>query len=876
MRSHELREQFLHYFKEKKHIIVPSSSVVPNEDPTLLFTNAGMNQFKDVFLGKSKREYTRAASSQKCIRVGGKHNDLDNVGHTARHITFFEMLGNFSFGDYFKEEAITFAWEVATKIFSFHPEKIWISIYREDEEAFQIWEKIIGKKKIVRFGEEENFWSMGDTGPCGPCTELYYDRGEKYGPQKNPLEDHSGRRFLEFWNLVFMQFNREANGKMSPLPKQSVDTGAGLERILSIFHDLPTVFETDILRSVISSIEEMTKISYQRESDLAPSFHVIADHLRTLSFAIADGAEPSNIQRGYVLRKILRRATRYGRKLGLNDPFLYKLTAQVVHLMEKDYPELLSAKKRIEELVMSEEESFLRTLKRGGGILQKIIEHAEKSENKEISGEEAFKLKDTYGFPIEEILLIAKDGELTVNLEAYELLEEEAKEKSRGVKIGEKEVAEENLFEEFVKTHGTSAFLGFRNEESAASIIGIFKEGKLVDTLQKGEEGVVILDQTPFYPEKGGQVGDTGRLSHDKALFLVKECTSPFPGVIAHVGLLKEGTLFLGEPLTALIDQKRRKEIEKYHSATHLLHYALTEVLGPHIRQAGSLVAPDRLRFDFNHHKPLTSEELKQIETLVNQKIWANLPVTTYELSFDEAQKHSEIKQFFGEKYGKKVRVVDIDGFSKELCGGTHVKLTGSIGLFQIAKEGSIAKGVRRIEAVIGEAARALHYQIQEQLISLSSLLKTNPRELNSALEALLQERDHFKAQCEEVRKKGLSDLASSLMTKVEQVGKVTFLSAVIEATFQEISQIGKELLHKMGSGVLFLSTGAGEKCQILLHVSADLVKKGVSAKHLLHLIAPLIEGSGGGKEDLAQGGGKKPEALPLAFEKVRQSLLFL
>ena len=515
MISQEIRRSFLKYFKDKGHAVISSSSVVPHDDPTLLFTNAGMNQFKDVFLGKSQRDYTRATTSQKCIRVGGKHNDLDNVGHTARHLTFFEMLGNFSFGDYFKKEAIAYAWEVSTKIFGFDPEQIWITVFREDDEAFELWKTIVPEKKIVRMDEKDNFWAMGDTGPCGPCSELYYDRGAKFGSAKSPKEDTDGTRYLEFWNLVFMQFNRDKNGNMPPLPKQSIDTGSGLERVVALKLGVETVFATDVLSRIIGQIENVSGKKYNpNDPHLAPAFHVISDHIRSLCFAMADGASPSNVERGYILRKLLRRAVRYGRMLGLQEPFLAKIMPSLIETMGPDYHELKTSQDRTAEILTLEEESFIRTLKRGGNILSSVIENAQKSSNKQIDGEEAFKLKDTYGFPLEEILLIAKDTGLQVNLEAYELLEAGAKERSRSAKAQHTQEAQESLFKDYVEKHGVCQFVGYDQTSTEGTITALVVDGQFVNTMEEGQEGMVILNHTPFYAEKGGQVGDTGTLSN--------------------------------------------------------------------------------------------------------------------------------------------------------------------------------------------------------------------------------------------------------------------------------------------------------------------------------------------------------------------------
>ncbi len=873
MRSLEIRRKFLNYFKEKGHAVIASSPVVPHDDPTLLFNNAGMNQFKDVFLGKSVRDYKRAATSQKCIRVGGKHNDLDNVGHTSRHLTFFEMLGNFSFGDYFKKDAITFAWEVATRVFEFPEDKIWPTIFENDDEAFELWKCIVPEKRIIRFGEKDNFWSMGDTGPCGPCSELLFDRGPKYGSGNSPKEDPSGERFLEFWNLVFMQFNRAQNGVMTPLPKQSIDTGAGLERIASLKLGVDSVFATDILRGLIAEVETVSGRKYSPDDkEFAPAYHVIADHIRSLSFAIADGAQPSNIDRGYVLRKLVRRAVRYGRMLGLQEPFLAQVLPRLVAEMGEDYPELKFSQARIAETLTVEEESFIRTLKRGGNILNNVIETAKKNALHQISGEDAFKLKDTYGFPLEEILLIAKDTGLEVNLDQYQLLEESAREKSRSAQTSHTQVAEENLFKEFLEREGPSTFTGYDAVSGTSKIQAIVKDGKFVGQLSQGDEAWIVLDETPFYAEKGGQIADTGTLTAEQVQFKVTDCRMPFPGVIAHIGKLESGELTRGQTVNVAIDFSRRQHIMAHHTATHLLHWALQMVLGSHIRQAGSLVEPDRLRFDFNHHKPVTREELRKVEQLVNAKICTNQSVSSYELPYEEVQRKGEIKQFFGDKYGAIVRVVDID-FSKELCGGTHVHHLGTIGLFRIIKEGSISAGVRRIEATVGKAAEDFMYAQEDLLNDCATHLKAPASKAPEALVHLLDEFKNLTQELKAHRRGALEQKAGALLQNIETVDSINILTAEVALSSEELGMLADEILKKKSPLVLVLGAKAEGRAQLLVRVSPELASKGISAVALIKEIAPSIGGSGGGKADSAQAGGKDPNGLPQAFAKAKQCL---
>jgi alanyl-tRNA synthetase len=870
MISQDIRRRFLQYFKDNGHAWVSSSPVVPHDDPTLLFTNAGMNQFKDVFLGKNKRDYTRATTSQKCIRVGGKHNDLDNVGHTSRHLTFFEMLGNFSFGDYFKEKAILYAWEVSTKIFEFSPEYLWITIFETDDEAFELWKKFVPEKRIVRFGEKDNFWAMGDTGPCGPCSELYYDRGERYGSATSPQHDVSGERYLEFWNLVFMQYNRDSSGKLSPLPKQSIDTGSGLERVVSLKLGVDNLFSTDILRGLIAQVEQVSGKAYLPENlEMAPAFHVIADHIRSLSFAIADGAQPSNIERGYVLRKLLRRAVRYGRSLGLQEPFLGKVLPRLVEMMGDDYTELKNAQARIAEILFLEEEAFLRTLKKGGNILNNIIDKARKNPLKQISGEEAFKLKDTYGFPLEEILLIAKDTGLEVNLDAFELLEEQAKEKSRSAQTVHLQEVQENVFKDYIEKHEACEFLGYSTTTAEATITAILAEGKFVNFLSEGEQGLIILNQTPFYAEKGGQVADIGTLSHHKAHFTVTDCQNPYPGVIVHIGKIDKGTLSVGEPINAQVNASRRQQIANHHTATHLLHWALQQVLGAHIHQAGSLVEPVRLRFDFNHHKALSPEEVRHIETLVNEKIRENQIVKAYELSYEAAQKRSDIKQFFGEKYGSKVRVIDIE-YSKELCGGTHTHNVGTIGLFRISKESSIAAGVRRIEAVTGKAAEEFMYTNEDLANSACALLKTTLPKLPEKIGAFLEESKHLSTELKILKRNNIKQIAKELSGKTTLIKGIRILTEQVDLDAEGMQLLAEELMNLCPSLALTLAIKLPDRCQLLVKISPDLIQKGLQAVTIIKEIAPSISGSGGGKADSAQAGGKQSEGIGAAFEKVK------
>jgi alanyl-tRNA synthetase len=872
MLTQTIRRRFLEYFKSEGHAIIPSSPVCPHDDPTLLFINAGMNQFKDVFLGKSMRDYSRAASSQKCIRVGGKHNDLENVGHTSRHLTFFEMLGNFSFGDYFKEQAIRFAWEVSTKIFEFDPERLWPSVFRDDDEAFEIWTSYVPAEKITRMGEKDNFWAMGDTGPCGPCSELYFDKGPRFGEAKTLAEDVDGERYLEFWNLVFMQYNTLPSGERESLPKPSIDTGAGLERVLSLKMGVESVFETDVLGGLIDKVESLCGIPYHPDDSRSAAFRVIADHLRCLAFAIADGVQPSNVDRGYVLRKVLRRAVRYGRQLGMDRPFLAEILPQLVASMGSDYPELTKGEGRIAEILTVEEEAFIRTLKRGGNILNQVIEKARGAENL-ISGDEAFKLKDTYGLPIDEILLIAKDSALQVDEKRYQQLEQEAKERSRSVHKSVHQVAGENTFAAFAKEWGESKFLGYTAVSAEGKVIGLILNGEFVEQLQKGEEGLVILSETPFYAEMGGQVGDTGTIQGTGSVFAVKDCVAPYKGIIAHKGIVDNGLIRLGDDVVASVDEIRRQKIANNHTATHLLHWALHKILGEHIKQAGSVVDPERLRFDFSHHKALTQNEIRSIEDLVNEKIRSNQPVHSYETSFEEVQKKQEIKQFFGEKYGSKVRVIDID-YSKELCGGTHTSAVGNIGYFRIVKESSIAAGIRRIEAVTGLEAELFARSYEDALAEAAQTLKSPIHLIQEKLNKLLEENKQSSHELKNLRKHQLEATIENLVSQTSVVGELKFIVAEAQFSVDELKSCADLALAQIKSGVVVLGTVLPDKCQLMARVSEDWVKEGFSAHELIKEAVEIVEGSGGGKPQSAQGGGKAPQKLIDALEHVKAMIL--
>ncbi len=870
-KSHEIRKRFLEYFHSKGHAILPSSPVIPHGDPTLLFTNAGMNQFKDVFLGKSSPDYKSATTSQKCIRAGGKHNDLENVGHTLRHLTFFEMLGNFSFGSYFKEEAIQYAWEVSTEIFGFDKEKIYPSVFAEDDEAFRIWEKYVPAARISRMGEKDNFWAMGDTGPCGPCSELYYDKGAEFANATSPLDDTTGDRFLEFWNLVFMQYNRRQDGVQEALAKPAIDTGAGLERVMSLILKKESVFETDILRTIISSIEEQSKKRYDLHASTAPAFRVIADHLRCLAFAIADGAQPSNIERGYVLRKILRRAVRYGKMIGFEEPFLAHLLPSVIATMGSDYKELITAQTRIADIVTLEEEAFFRTLRRGGNMLHQIIETAS-THKKMISGEDAFKLKDTYGLPLEEIQLIAKDANLTVDIPAFQKLEKEAKDRSKTAHQAVKQVVEESLYHSFSQANEACLFMR-KDEVHEATVTGLIKEGTLCSHASEGDEVMLIMDATTFYAEMGGQIGDTGIIKGPSGVLTVTNTISPYKGIICHVGKVESGVIHQGEKVIGEVDRARRALIANNHTATHLAHWALHQVLGEHVRQAGSIVDNEHLRFDFSHHKAVTQEEIKQIERAVNQKIRENKTVQAYELPYQEAQKRSDIKQFFGEKYGTTVRVIDID-FSKELCGGTHTSHTGNIGYFRIIKEGSIAAGVRRIEAVTGAQAEDFAYSHEEEMAQIATALKTSPHKAKERIEKLNEELKTAQNEVKSIKHEQIKNMMKAMMPLQKSAQGTFFVAHKVALQPDELKILADMILAHYPSSIIALACAAHDKAHFFIKVSQDLVATGQSANALIKVALHVAGGNGGGKAEMAQGAGKDIHKIDEALQELSTKIL--
>ncbi len=851
----DLRNKFIDYFKSHGHQAVASSSLVPADDPTLLFTNAGMNQFKDCFLGAEKRSYTRAVSSQRCVRAGGKHNDLENVGYTARHHTFFEMLGNFSFGDYFKKEAIEFAWNFLTKEIGLPKEKLLVTVYSEDDEAFDIWENHIGvpKEKIIRISTSDNFWSMGDTGPCGPCSEIFYDHGAHIwgGPPGTPEED--GDRFIEIWNLVFMQFNKQADGTMEPLPKPSIDTGMGLERISAILQNVHSNYEIDLFQNLIKSAASIVG-----SEDLEnKSLRVIADHIRSCSFLICDGVMPSNEGRGYVLRRIIRRAVRHGYQLGANDIFFYKLVASLAKEMGEAYSELVDQLPVIEKVLRVEEEQFSKTLARGMAILNDTLETLE---GDTVPGDVVFKLYDTYGFPTDLTNDVAREHDLKIDEEGFEAAMQAQRARAQqasnfGADYNSK-----------LAIDHTTSFTGYTDVEGQANVVELIADNAFVEKLEDGQEGVVVLDCTPFYAESGGQAGDKGVLRVANGEFIVTD-TQKMGNAFAHKGIAK-GSVSKGDTATAAIDAANREAIKKNHSATHLLHAALREILGEHVTQKGSLVEAPRMRFDFSHFEAVTAEQLAEIERRVNQEIRANHTLATELMDLDEA-KASGAMALFGEKYDEKVRVVTMGPFSVELCGGTHVTRTGDIGLFKITSEAGIASGVRRIEAVTGEHALEVVQTQQATLSSLSALLKTDSQNVLDRVVSLQNQTKELEKALNSAKQKLASQQGADMLSNAVEINGVKVLIANLEGVeAKSLRSMMDDIKNRIGEGIVVLGVANDAKVNLIAGVTKNLTSK-VKAGELVNFVASQVGGKGGGRPDMAQAGGDQPENLGQALDSV-------
>ncbi len=866
MKSSEIRQKFLDFFASKGHQIVASSSLVPHEDPTLLFTNAGMNQFKDVFLGFDKRSYNRATSSQKCVRAGGKHNDLENVGYTARHHTFFEMLGNFSFGDYFKRDAIKYAWELLVDVYKLPKDKLWVTVYAEDDEAYDIWTKEIGVPpgRVIRIGDNkgaryasDNFWMMGETGPCGPCTEIFYDHGEHIWGGPPGSEDQDGDRYIEIWNNVFMQFNRDEAGVMHPLPKPSVDTGMGLERIAAVLQGVHSNYETDILLKLIAAAARLTFCP----DPLNPSLKVIADHIRSCSFLIADGVIPGNEGRGYVLRRIIRRAIRHGYKLRGHGAFFYKLVPDLVAEMGDAYPDLAAAQSRVMDVLKQEEDRFLATIEHGMAILEAELELMEKTGVSVFNGETAFKLHDTYGFPLDLTADICRERQMHVDSVAFDAAMTRQKEQARAA--GKFKMAANLDYE----GPGTK-FHGYETLEARGNILALYKDGSAVNELIEGEMGVVVLDDTPFYAESGGQVGDIGELRSTHGIFAVEDTQKIQASVFGHHGVVRTGTLKVGNGVTAKVDTIARARTIRHHSATHLMHKALREVLGPHVQQKGSQVDPDKTRFDFAHTRPVTADEIERIERIVNDEIIANASTRSRVMPIDEAQKTGAM-MLFGEKYGDEVRVIDI-GSSCELCGGTHVSRTGDIGLFKIVMEAGVAAGVRRIEAVCGDIAVASMQQQKAQLDAVAAEVKAQPAEAAARVAQIM---DHVKALEKELarlKSKLAASQGDDLLSQAVDVKGIKVLATALEgADATALRDTLDKLKDKLKSAAIVLGSSHEGKVSLIAGVTADLTGK-LKAGELVNFVAQQVGGKGGGRPDMAQAGGTEPAALPAALASVK------
>jgi len=860
-----LRQKFLDYFAQQGHEVVASSPLVPGNDPTLLFTNAGMVQFKETFLGQERRPYVRATSSQRCVRAGGKHNDLENVGYTARHHTFFEMLGNFSFGDYFKREAIQFAWEFLTRELELPKERLWVTVYDEDNEAAEIWLNEIGiaPARLTHIGdkqggkryESDNFWSMGDTGPCGPCTEIFYDHGTDVagGPPGSPDED--GDRYIEIWNLVFMQYNRSADGAMTKLPKPSVDTGMGLERLAAVMQGVHSNYEIDLFANLINAAATITSTTDLDNNSL----RVIADHIRSCSFLITDGVLPSNEGRGYVLRRVIRRAIRHGYKLGVNEVFYFRLVAPLVSEMGEAYPELAKAQGQIEKVLKVEEERFAETLDQGMKILESDIANLK---GREIPGETVFKLYDTYGFPADLTADIARERGLTIDDTGFE--REMAAQRERARSASQFGVD----YSGAVEVDATSEFTGYDHLDGQATVVALISGESQVDSLGAGQEGMVILDKTPFYAESGGQAGDRGRLTSNGVEFIVTD-TRKQGAVNGHIGKMLAGELRIGMRLAADVDQTRRQAIVLNHSATHLLHAALRQVLGEHVTQKGSLVEADRLRFDFAHFEPVTKAQMQQIERIVNEQVRANNAVQTRLMNYDDAVEAGAMA-LFGEKYSDEVRVLSIGEFSTELCGGTHAERAGDIGLFKIVLETGTAAGVRRIEAVTGEHAVAWLEQLESSFASISELVKSGREDTLDKVQQLADKSRRLEKELEQLKGKLASSQGSELAERAVEINGIQVLAAKLEgADAKTLRDTVDQLKNKLGSAVVVLGAVVGEKVSLTAGVTSDLTKQ-MKAGELVNHVAQQVGGKGGGRPDMAQAGGTEPAGLDAALASVK------
>jgi len=876
MTGSEIRESFLKFFEGKGHARVSSSSLVPKDDPTLLFTNAGMVQFKNCFLGLEDRGYRRATTSQKCARAGGKHNDLENVGVTTRHHTFFEMLGNFSFGDYFKKEAISWAWEYLTEVLRLPKEKLWITVYENDDEAIQIWHEQmhVPLERIVRMGEKSNFWMMGETGPCGPCSEILYDQGEGTGCGRPTCDVHCEcDRHLEIWNLVFTQFDRDAAGNLNPLPRPNIDTGMGLERLTAVVQGVKSNYDTDLFQDVIRYTEEISGRKYGTDEKQDISIRVIADHSRAVTFLIGDGILPSNEGRGYVLRRILRRAARHGKLIGLNKPFLHDTAGIVIDAMKETYPDLLEKTAYIRKVIFNEEQRFGETLDSGLKILQEEVTSLKSANTRVIPGKVVFRLYDTYGFPTDLTADIVREDGFTLDMEGFEKAMAMQREKARESWKGSGEESISEIYQKLSVEGVATRFIGYEGTTGGkSSVLAILKNGVRTDILQEGETGEIILEETPFYGEIGGQVGDTGTLEGNGSVFDVRDTRRPLQNLVSHVGEVKKGRIGLGDTLQLRVNDELRRDTEANHSGTHLLQAALKTVLGNHVKQSGSLVTPDRLRFDFTHFSKIEEAELVRVEQLCNRFIRRNLPVDTTVMALDEAVK-TGATAVFDEKYTEEVRVVKMGDVSMELCGGTHVRRTGDIGLLKILHESAIAAGVRRIEALTGREAVLYIQKMEEELKKSAALLKANPMELAERTDKTLRYQKELEREIEALKGKMAARDSSDLLTRIREIKGVSTLATVVDAPdAKTLRDFGDKLRDRVPSGIILLGSRAAGKAMLLCIVTKDLAGR-YHAGNLIKEIAPLVGGSGGGRPDMAQAGGSKPEKLEEALNRLEALL---
>ena len=866
----EIRQLFLKFFEDRGHTVVASSSLVPHNDPTLLFTNAGMNQFKDCFLGQEKRAYVRATTSQKCVRAGGKHNDLENVGRTARHHTFFEMLGNFSFGDYFKKEAIAYAWEFLTVDMAMDKDRLYVSVYTDDDEAADIWfeQEGVPRERIFRF-EEDNFWSMGDTGPCGPCSEIFYDNGPEIGcDSPNCTVGCDCDRYMEIWNNVFMQFNRQADGELIPLPKPAVDTGMGLERITTVMQGVQSNYDNNLLRDIIGYIEKLSGKTYGDKLEDDVSMRVMADHSRATAYLIADGVMPSNEGRGYVLRRIMRRAMRHAKMLGFADPVLYKTATFVLDFMAEAYPQEAERKSFVAKIVEKEEERFIQTLDNGLRILNDQVDILRKKQSTVIPGEILFKLYDTYGFPTDLTADIVEADGFSIDEAGFESCMEEQRKKAREHWKGSGEEAVGTIYRELIEQGNQVNFIGYNEMQANSKVVALLHDGEQVSQARVGEQIEILTETTPFYGESGGQAGDIGSISADGLKVDIIETRKPLPELIVHVGKVTEGTLEMGQDVQLTVDSAARQATALNHTATHILHAVLVEVLGDHVKQAGSLVAPDRLRFDFSHYTAISHDELKRIETEVNRRIRENRSVETREMSADEAIAEGATA-LFGEKYGERVRVVNMGDFSMELCGGTHTSAAGDIGLFKIIQEAGIAAGVRRIEAATGTRALDLIQQQDDSLSRMAGLVKSDRPQLETRLVKMVERQKDLERELATLESRLKAGQADDIMSKVVEIGDVKLLAAEVDSTDGKgLREMADKLRDKLGSGVVAIGCPHEGKVNLLVAVTADLTDK-LHAGKLVAVLAEEVGGRGGGRPDLAQAGGSQPEKLASALSKV-------